>query len=98
MSDSPGVSQRAASQPGRGYPLKESNILAGAKEIAAYCFGDADKWSRIIDLNRRHREPHRFPMFYLGSTLCARKSEIDAWIARREAANCNTPPARHEAA
>lgn len=78
--------------------MAESNVLYGAKAIAAHLFGDEEKWSRVIDLNRRHRVPHRFPMFYLGSTLCARKSEIDAWIARREAANSNTPASRNEAA
>ncbi|WP_292229477.1 hypothetical protein [Brevundimonas sp.] len=78
--------------------MTESNILAGAKEIAAYFFGDAGKWQRVIDLNRRHRPPYRFPMFYLGATLCARKSEIDAWIAAREAANNNAPASREQAA
>jgi hypothetical protein len=78
--------------------LTACNILFGAKEIAEYFFGDAGKWQRIIDLNRRHRPPHRFPMFYLGSTLCARRSEIDEWIRLREAANNNAPATREKAA
>jgi len=78
--------------------MAESNVLYGAKAIAAHLFGDEEKWSRVIDMNRRLDVPHRFPMFYLGATLCARKTAIDEWIAQREAANCNTPPARHEAA
>lgn len=78
--------------------MTEGNVLYGAKAIAAYVFGDEAKWQRVVDLLRRHRPPHRFPMFKLGSTLCARKSEIDAWISAREAANSNAAPAHDEAA
>ncbi|WP_374390174.1 hypothetical protein [Brevundimonas sp.] len=78
--------------------MAESNVLYGAKAIAAHLFGDEAKWSRIIDMNRRLDVPHRFPMFYLGATLCARRSAIDEWIAQREAANCNAPAIRDEAA
>ncbi|NWE53569.1 DNA-binding protein [Brevundimonas sp. P7753] len=75
-----------------------SNVLYGAKAIAAYVFGDEAKWSRIIDMNRRLDEPHRFPMFYIGATLCARRTAIDDWIASREAANCNAPTPHEKAA
>lgn len=75
-----------------------SNVLYGAKAIAAYVFGDEAKWSRIIDMNRRLDEPHRFPMFYIGATLCARRTVIDEWIAAREAANCNAPTPHEKAA
>lgn len=68
-------------------PGMESNVLYGTKAIAAYVFGSEDYAGRITDLIRRHRPPHRFTIFRLGSTICARKSEIDAWILAREAAD-----------
>ena len=61
--------------------------LFGARAIAEYVFGDDAQWRRVCDLNRRLDEPHRFPMFYIGATLCARRSAIDAWIKVREASN-----------
>ena len=68
----------------------QPDVLYGAKAIAGYVFGDEAKWSRIIDMNRRLNVPHRFPMFYMGATLCARRSVIDRWIEERElAANDN---------
>lgn len=75
-----------------------SNVLYGAKAIAAYVFGSEAKWSRVIDMNRRLDVPHRFPMFYIGATLCARQSVIDAWIASRETANGNAPVSHEKAA
>lgn len=67
---------------------KDANLLVGAREIAAYFFGDAGRARSVYRLMSRLTEPHRFPMFYLGSTLCARRTEIDRWIdARTKAAN-----------
>lgn len=72
-----------------------SNVLYGTKAIAAYVFGDTKYAGRVIDLIRRHRPPYRFPIFKLGSTICARISEIDAWILARERAdNDNAPSER----
>ena len=68
------------------------NVLYGAGEIAAYVFGDEDKAGRVYDLWRRHREPHRFPMFKLGSTICSRRSAIDAWMKAREHADNDNDP------
>jgi hypothetical protein len=78
--------------------MTHSEVLYGSKAIAGYFFGDEAKWSRIIDMNRRLDVPHRFPMFYIGATLCARRSVIDAWIASREAANCDAPISRERVA
>ncbi|MGH6978059.1 MAG: hypothetical protein ACRED4_02000, partial [Brevundimonas sp.] len=62
-----------------------SDLLWGAKEIAGYVFGDERHAGRVYDLQRRSRVPHRFPMFTMGGTLCARRSSIDAWYAEQEA-------------
>lgn len=63
------------------------DTLFGSRAIAEYMFGDGAQWRRVCDMNRRLDEPHRFPMFYIGATLCARRSAIDAWIKVREASN-----------
>lgn len=66
---------------------QDRNLLVGAKEIAEYFYGDASMQRRVYHLFDQHRQPHRFPMFKAGSVICARKSEIDRWIAEREAAS-----------
>lgn len=64
--------------------MAETDLLFGAKEIAAYVFGDAKYSGRVYDLQRRSCYPHRFEMFTMGGTLCARKSSVEAWYARQE--------------
>lgn len=74
-----------------------ADVLYGAKEIAAYAFGDVRHATRVYDLHRRSRPPHRFPMFTMAGTLCARRSSIDDWYETREAAdNDNHAPAANE--
>ncbi len=64
----------------------DRNILVGAREIAGYFFGDPDRARSVYRLLDTVNEPHRFPMFRLGGTICARKSEIDRWVEERERA------------
>ena len=81
--------------------MAETDLLFGAKEIAAYVFGDAKYSGRVYDLQRRSCYPHRFEMFTMGGTLCARKSSVEAWYARqeeREHASNDRMPAGREAA
>lgn len=59
------------------------NMCWGAKEIAAYAFGDESKYRRVYRLIERYDPPHIFPTFMLGGTVCARKSDIDEWVASR---------------
>ena len=67
---------------------RDANLLVGAREIAGYFFGDIGRARAVYRLMSRLTEPHRFPMFFLGSTLCARRSDIDRWIEERtKAAN-----------
>lgn len=74
-----------------------SDLLFGAQEIAAYVFGDVRFAGRVYDLRRRSRPPHRFPMFTMGGTLCARRSMIDLWYRQQEQAdNDNEPDAAND--
>jgi hypothetical protein len=58
-----------------------SDVLRGAKEIAAYYPGDPAKYRSIY----RWCQSGRFPHFREGKTLiCARKSTIDKWIRLQE--------------
>jgi hypothetical protein len=59
----------------------QGDLLHGADAIAAFVFGDAKKRRRIYQL----ADTTSFPIFRLGTTLCARKSKLLAWIARQEA-------------
>lgn len=61
-----------------------SDLLEGADEIAAFIFGD--KYDRV---KRRRRVYHlvdlgAIPTFKLGTTICARKSQLQAWIEAQE--------------
>lgn len=64
-----------------------SDLLFGAKEIAAFVFGDVKYAGRVYDMQRRSRYPYRFPMFTMGGTLCARRSSIEDWYALQEASD-----------
>ena len=56
------------------------DLLRGAEAIAEYVYGDPTDRRKIYHL----AETSRFPIFRLGSVLCARKSKIEAWIAEQE--------------
>jgi hypothetical protein len=69
------------------------DILRGAEEIAAYVYGDPGSRRKIYHL----AETSRFPIFRLGSVLCARKSKIQAWIVEQEERGSrNERPSVHE--
>lgn len=67
--------------------LQELPLLVGAKQIAGYFYGNPNMHRKIYNLYGQHAEPSRFPIFKTGAKLCARKSEIDNWIADREKAS-----------
>ena len=71
---------------GSAGPEAITDLLFGAKEIAVYVFGSDRYAGRVYDLQRRSRPPFRFPMFTMGSTLCARRSSINAWYDEQETA------------
>lgn len=58
-----------------------SEILRGAKEIAAYYPGDPAEFRKIY----RWAEAGRFPHFREGkNVICVRKSTLDKWIHLQE--------------
>ena len=58
------------------------DLLSGADEIAEYLFKDRKKRRRIYHLN----EARQLPLFYMGATLCGRKSTLKKHIANAERA------------
>jgi hypothetical protein len=63
------------------------DILRGAEQIAAYVYGHPRDRRKVYHL----AETSRFPVFRLGSVLCARKSRIKDWIAEQERRGCRSP-------
>ncbi|CUW39296.1 conserved protein of unknown function [Magnetospirillum sp. XM-1] len=63
-------------------PELADDILRGADQIAAYLFGDVRHRRKVYHL----AENTKFPMFRLGSILCARKSTLRQWIEDQEKA------------
>jgi hypothetical protein len=59
-----------------------NDLLSGAGEIAAYLFKDPKKRRRVYHLN----EMKQLPLFYMGATLCGRKSTLKKHIAKAERA------------
>ena len=67
--------------------------LFGAKEIAAYYFGNPAKAKKVYNLYYRVREPYRFPIYKLNGELVAKRSEIEAWErAQRDIAGNDNEP------
>lgn len=58
--------------------------LFGAKEIAAYLYGDPSKAKKVYNLCNRVRPPYRFPIYKLAGELVAKRSEIEAWFAQQQ--------------
>ena len=58
------------------------DILYGAKEIAEFLGGTAERRRTIYNLVQQGRIPH----FRLGAIICARKSALLEWIAIQERA------------
>ncbi|UGY28173.1 hypothetical protein HU675_0016210 [Bradyrhizobium septentrionale] len=59
-----------------------SDLLEGAEEIARFLFKKPEKRKRVYHLN----ELGLLPLFYMGGTLCGRKSTLTRYIADAERA------------
>lgn len=59
------------------------DIMRGAAEISAFLYGSPKHRRKVYNLRKAKQcSP---PMFNMGMTLCARKSEILRWIKEQEA-------------
>jgi hypothetical protein len=67
-------------------PALADDLLRGAQEIAEFMFGDRTERRQVYHLASEVRAEDRLPVFRLGAILCARKSTLLAWVAKREAA------------
>lgn len=56
------------------------DLLRGAEEIAEFLYGHRRHRRKIYHL----AQTKRLPVFHLGSTLCARRSTLIAWIEDQE--------------
>lgn len=63
-----------------------SDILMGAKAIAAELGISRQRVYRLAAQGR-------MPFFNIGNAVCARRSELLAWIAAQEQRNCRAEPA-----
>lgn len=83
-----GDEQRRASAivgSGPAAPALGDDLLQGAEEIAEFLFGDRAHARRVFYLSSETRAPDRPPFFKLGGRkICARRSTLLAWIAKRE--------------
>lgn len=59
------------------------DVLRGAGQIAAFLFGEATARRRVYDL----ADSGVLPVFRLGTTICARRSTLLAWITEQERAS-----------
>lgn len=62
------------------------DLLTGADEIADYLFKNRSKRRRVYHLNERRQ----LPLFYMGATLCGRKSTLKKFIVDAERAAAAT--------
>lgn len=69
--------------PATAEPCLSDDLLRGADKIAEFIFGDKSKTRAIYHIASTSRLPH----FKLGAVLCARKSQLIAWIADQEKRN-----------
>ncbi len=63
-----------------GQPRLGDDLLRGADAIAEFLFGDPWHRRKIYHL----AQTSRIPVFRLGSTLCARRTRLVAWIEEQE--------------
>lgn len=56
------------------------DLLQGAAEIAQFLFNDAKKRRKVYHLV----ENSKLPVFWLGKTICGRKSTLRGFIAEQE--------------
>lgn len=65
---------------GKCHGSLSDDILRGAEAIAEFMLGDPKKRRQVYHL----AQMKRLPVFRLGSTLCARRSTLIAWIEDQE--------------
>lgn len=53
-----------------------SDLLIGAAAISVFLYGTPDKRRKVYHLAKTSRMPH----FHMGSQICARRSELSAWL------------------
>lgn len=71
--------------------MRDRNILRGAKEIAEYLEVDPDVIYRLV------KSGGALPYYRLGKMICARKSDLHAWIEEQVSRNAiGTAPRRPE--
>lgn len=63
-------------------PALHTDTMRGAAEISTFLYGSPKHKRKVYHLKRAKK--NNPPMFFMGSTLCARKSEILKWIAEQE--------------
>jgi hypothetical protein len=67
--------------------MKEINtakVIQGAGRIAEFLYGDPERARSVYHLAKKTD----IPVFYLGSSLCAREERLLDWIANRETSAC----------
>jgi len=57
-----------------------ADLLFGAFAISQFVFGDKGQRRRVYHL----AEKHGLPVFYIGSTICARRSRLRAWLDEKD--------------
>ena len=57
-----------------------ADLLFGAFAISHFVFGDKGQRRRVYHL----AEKHGLPVFYIGSTICARRSRLRAWLDEKD--------------
>lgn len=72
-----------------GTPALADDLLYGAAAIAEFVFGDEEERRKVYSL----AEAKQLPVFYMGKTICSRRSTILDAIATRERAAAVTQPA-----
>ena len=63
------------------------DLLSGADKIAVFMYNDKKKRRSVYHLS----DTTDIPIFRVGSQLCARKSQIIAWIEEQEAKQRGRP-------
>ncbi|HEY5378941.1 MAG TPA: DNA-binding protein [Pseudolabrys sp.] len=57
-----------------------ADLLFGAEAISLFLFNDPKFRRRVYHL----AEKHNLPKFYIGSTICARRSRLKEWLDTKD--------------
>lgn len=76
----PSASRVATVLPNRA-ESRAGDVLYGAEEIASFLFGDRRYRRRVYTRAAKAQ----LPVFRIGTSICARKSVLLAWMAQQEA-------------